>query len=86
MPAFDGGDDFVRVRGPCEGLARGLIEANDIADSYGLDRKAYRAGLRNQAKSDLRLSSHARNAPWRAFVGSDAYRAMIEVAERMAGY
>ena len=22
MPAFDGGDDFVRVRGPCEGLWR----------------------------------------------------------------
>jgi hypothetical protein len=22
VPAFDGGDDFVRVRGPCEGLWR----------------------------------------------------------------
>jgi len=64
---------------------RGLIVDNDIADSYGLDRNAYRAGLYNQAKNDPRLSSHARNAPWRAFVGSDAYHAMIEVAERMSG-
>ena len=44
MPAFDGGDDFVRVRGPCEGLWRlGCFgEVDGFLEMSTTDRKTPR--------------------------------------------
>ena len=34
MPAFDGGDDFVRVGGPSEGLGMGVVIVEETIDGF----------------------------------------------------
>jgi hypothetical protein len=67
-------------------LSNEFIEANDIADEFGLNRKSYRGALRRQADHDSRLSWHAHNARWRVPRESAAHHAMLEVAERMSAF
>lgn len=60
------------------------IEANEIADEYGIDRKRYRQALRDRAQYDERLSGHVHGGRWRVIRGSPEHAAMIEVGEELA--
>ena len=57
-----------------------LMTAEAIADAFGLNPKSYRAGLRREG-----FGWHEHGERWLVSPGSEEQRAMLAVAERMAG-
>jgi IS5 family transposase len=67
MPCFDGGDDSVRVRRPCEGLRVG-VSLTDEAQGAGLRSRIGERASRNHALSKAQDAANHQKSKIRARV------------------